>query len=76
MDQHIIRRDAGLSGVDELALGYPFTGKTDIGALADDSRTLAAELQSDWSEMLRGGLHHDFPDPRTAGEEDVVETAP
>ncbi len=73
-DQHVVRRDAGLPGVQQLRPGDAAGRDLQVGVAGDNRRTLATQFQGDRSEVPRGGRHHDLADFRTAGEEGVVKT--
>jgi hypothetical protein len=72
-DQHIVGRDAGLPGIQQLAdddaLGRLLQGV--VGA--DDGRRLAAELQGHRRQVVRGHAHDVVADLGRAGEQQVVE---
>lgn len=71
--QHVVGRDAGLSGVEALAEGDPLGGVLHRHAVGDDRRRLAAQLQGDRGQVLGGGAHHVLADAGGAGEQQVVE---
>ena len=71
MDQHIVRGDTGLSGVDAFAEGDAFGRNLQIGCRIDDDRVFAAQLQGDGDEVLRGVLHDQAAGRRLAGEGDL-----
>ena len=71
--QHVIGRDAGLAGVEELAESQPSGRQGDVGALIHDTRAFAAQLQADRRQMLRGLFHHQLAHGYAAGEKDVIE---
>lgn len=58
IDQHVIRRDAGLPGVEPLAGGQPRGGFIQREIATDNRRRLAAQLQRDRHQMLGGSGHH------------------
>ena len=71
--QHVIRRDAGLPGVEQLAVGNLDSGVIEVAGLVDDAGRLAAELQRH-RRQVGGGFGSDLaPDGGGAGEEQVVE---
>jgi hypothetical protein len=72
VNQHVVRGNAGLAGVEELSEHNPLGGHVQVGALIDDARTLAPELQSDRREMPGGRRHDDAADGAVAGVEDVI----
>ncbi len=73
MHQRVIRRDAGLAGVEKFA-GCNARGCPGQGiAVADDGRGLAAQFQGDRGEIGRGGRHHLAADGCRAGEQQVVQ---
>ena len=71
--QHVVRRDAGLPGVDQLAEHDAFHRVFEARAGADDRRRLAAQLQRHRGEVGRGRAHHVVADRGGAGEQQVVE---
>ncbi len=73
MGEHVVGRDAGLTGVVELSPDDAPGGDVEIGVLVDDARALAAELERDRRQVLGGGLHDDAADRAVARVEDVVE---
>lgn len=71
--QQIIRRDAGLPGIQALAPCDAPCGDIDFGVAIDDARAFAAEFEYDGSQMPGCGGHDGASERRTAGEEyDVV----
>ncbi len=70
---HVVRRDAGLSGVQELAPRDAACGDVQVGGLVHDDGGFAAEFQRDAREGLRGGRHDLAAHGGTAGEEHVIE---
>ena len=73
VDDHIVRSDAGLTGVEELRPGDPLGGHLDVGVGGDDGGALASELEGDRREVLGRRPHHDATDLAITGVEDVVE---
>jgi hypothetical protein len=71
--QHVVRRDAGLPGVDRLAEQDALDRRLEARARADDGRRLAAELQRHRRQVGRGRAHHLVADRGGAGEQQVVE---
>ncbi len=71
--QHVVGRDAGLPGVDELAPGDARGGHLEVGALVDQARALAAQLERDRREVLGCRGHHHLGHALVTGVEDVVE---
>ena len=69
----MIRRDAGLSGVQELAPRNPLRGKIQLGVGIDNAGTLSAEFKRKRSEVLRRGTHHGASAAGPACIENVVE---
>ncbi len=73
MDQHVIRRDARLPRVDELAPGDARGGHVDVGALVDQARALAAEFQRHRRQVPGRRRHHDARHALVSRVENVVE---
>ncbi|MNY45943.1 hypothetical protein D3C86_1810810 [compost metagenome] len=71
--QHVVRGDAGLAGVEQLAHHDALHGVVEIGMRADDGRRLPAQLQRHRREVGGGGAHHVMADVGRAGEQQVVE---
>ena len=71
--EHVVRRDAGLPCVEELAPDDPPRGDADVRRRLDDAGRLAAELERDRDEVRRGGGEDFAADGGAAGEEDRVE---
>ena len=71
--QHVVRRDAGLPGIEKLAPDNALGGDLEVRVGRDDAGALAAKLERHGCQVLCGGLHHDAPDARTASEENAVE---
>ena len=72
VDEHVVGGHTGLTRVHELAPRDPASGHIEIGALVDDHRALAAELERHRREVLGRSRHHDSTDRSVAGVEDVV----
>jgi hypothetical protein len=72
-NQQVVRTDAGLATVELLCGRKLGRDLLYIGTLVDDDRRLAAELERNRREMLRGGRHDELADARAAREEDVIE---
>ena len=72
----VVGRDAGLSGVEQLAAHDALDGARQIAVGMHDRRRFAAELQRDRHQVLRRGRHHLLADRGRAGEQDVVEGQP
>ena len=62
VDEHVVGRDAGLAGVEELAPGDPAGGDVEVGAGVHVGGRLAAQLEDGRGEVLGGGLRHDAAD--------------
>lgn len=71
--QHVVRRDAGLSGIEQLAVGDALGRLLEIGRGVDDRGGLAAELERDRRQVTSRGLRDQPPDPGRAGEHEVIE---
>ena len=72
MHENIVRGDAGLPGIQELALGDPLAGQAHVRIGAHDGGALTSKLQRDGSEMPGSSLHHDLSHPRATGKEYIV----
>ena len=72
INQHVIRCNAGLAGIQGLAPGEALRGQLEVGVGRDDAGALAAQLQHHGGQVLGGGFHHEVPEGRAAGEEDDV----
>ena len=72
LDEHVVRGDADLSGVEVLAPGDASRGRVEIHIVIHDARALAAQFQRDGRELLRGRLGDDAPHRSATGIEDVV----
>ena len=71
--QHIIRRDADLSGVDQLGPRDALGRDVDVGVGRDDHRALPPEFEGDRSEVRGGAFVNLAPDLGAAGEQEMVE---
>ena len=71
--QHVVRRDADLTGVDQLGPRDALGGDVDVGVGRDDHRALAAQLQGDRRQVLRRALVDLAADLGAAGEAQPVE---
>ena len=72
VDEHVVGRDAGLAGVEELPPRDAAGRDVEVGAGVHVGGRLAAELERGRREVLGGGLGDDPADRGRAGEEDVV----
>ena len=73
VDVDVVRRNAGLSGIDELPKRNASGGKGQVGGFIDDGGTFPAQLQGDWGQVLTGRSINGFSNAGAAGKEDVVE---
>ena len=73
MNEDVVGCDAGLAGVEELAVRDSARGAVEIDRLVDDRRALPTKLESDGREVLRRRFHDDARHVRAARIEDVVE---
>lgn len=71
--EDVVGRDAGLTGVEELAAGEPVGDDGQVGPAVDERRGFPAQFERDRGEVFGGGPHHDAADGAVAGVEDVVE---
>jgi len=71
--QHIIRRDARLPGVEQLAERNPPRGERQVSIPCDNHRAFAAQFQRCGGQMLRRAAKHLLPDVTASGEENLVE---
>lgn len=71
--EHIIRRDAGLPGVQVFAEGEALCRQGEVCGLVNDARAFAAQLQRHGREPARGLFHHQPANGHTAREKDIVE---
>ena len=69
----VIRRDAGLAGVEQLAEGEARRYRGEVAGRIEDRRRFAAQLQGHRRQVLRCRLGHHSSDGGGAGEEQVVE---
>ena len=72
-DERVVRRDARLAGVEELADRDLRRNGFERAVGVDDHRRLAAELQRHRRQVLRRRLRDEAADRRGAGEEQMVE---
>ncbi len=72
--ERMIRRDAGLPGIEVLAPSDALGGFVDVGAAINDGGALATQLQRNRHQLLGGHRHDGPPHALTAGEEHMVET--
>ena len=54
--QRIVRRDAGLAGIEQFAVGDALGGLVEIGGAVDDRGRFAAEFQRDRRQIASGGF--------------------
>ena len=73
VDEHVVRRQAGLTRIEELPPCDPLRRGTHVRRRVHDCRRLASQLQGHRRQVLGGGRHHLATDRCTAGEEDVIE---
>ncbi len=71
--EHVVGRDAGLTGIHVLPEHQPPGREVDVGCLVHDSRAFPAQFQRDRGQMFRRGFHDDPAHRDAAGKEDVVE---
>ncbi len=71
--QHVVRRDAGLPGVEQLGPRDPAGRDVQIGVGQHHDRALAAEFQRHRRQRRRGRRHDLAADLGAAGEQRVVE---
>ncbi len=73
VNERIVRRDAGLTGVEHLAEHHAARGQRNIGGFVHNHGAFAAELQRERGQV-RGRALHDRPSDRwRTGEENIVE---
>ena len=72
-DEQIIRRDAGLARVQQLAEGNAPGGQGNVGALIHDDGAFAAQFQQNGGQVDAGLFHDQAAHRHSAGEEDAVE---
>ena len=68
LHQEAIGTDAGLAGIAELGCHRAFHRRIEIGVFEHQEGRVAAKLQRDLLDMLRGICHQATPDFRGAGE--------
>ena len=73
MNQCVIRCDAGLTAVDQLAKGDPRCRVIHRVTLFDDHRRFAPQFQRYGHQIPAGGLHDLAPDGGAAGEDQMIE---
>ncbi len=73
VDQRIVRGDAGLARIGQLAEGDIGDIRLGRSTRGHDHRGLAAKLQGDRDQIIGGRAHHRLAHRRAAGEQDVVE---
>ena len=71
--QHIIRRDARLPGVEQLAERNPSRGERQVSIFRDNHWAFAAQFQRCGGQMLRRAAKHLLPDVTASSEENLVE---
>ena len=71
--QHIVGSDAGLPGIDQLAVGHLERSGLHIAVLRNDAGRLAPELQRGGRQVHGCRLRHTPPHGRGAGEQQMVE---
>ena len=67
---HAARRRAALAGGAERRPDDALDGEVEVGVVHDDDPVLAAELEVDVLEAVRGGLRHEHARLARAGERD------
>ena len=70
--QHIVRRNTGLAGVKQLAVGDPDCGFLKIARSVDHTRGFSAKLQRGGRQVGRSGLRHHTTNSGRAGKKQVV----
>ncbi|MDT4840852.1 hypothetical protein FQZ97_746860 [compost metagenome] len=73
VDEQIVRRHAGLPGIDGLHLQYPRRRRLQVIVLADDNGRLAAQLQGHRGQIARCRLHDPPPRFGRASKDQMVE---
>ena len=73
MQQHVVRGDAGLAGIGQLAVGDVRRDAIERLPAIDQHWRLAAEFERHRHELLAGGAHHRAADRGAPGEEEVIE---
>ena len=76
MNQDIVRRNAGLSRVDEFAEGDLPRGIFKICPSSYDGRTLSTKFKRYGYKVLRGVPHDVLSGFRASGEKDIVKVGP
>ncbi|MNS75534.1 hypothetical protein D3C72_1090560 [compost metagenome] len=71
--QHVVWGDAGLAGVEGLAEGDALGGAVQRYVGRDYGWRLAAQLQGDGGQVVRGSQHYLAPHAGGAGEQQVIE---
>ena len=71
--QHIVRRDAGLPGIEQLAVGDALGRLLEVGERVDDRRRLAAELERHGREVAPPRPPRPAGRPGRAGEDQMIE---
>ncbi|MNE10509.1 hypothetical protein D3C80_1032260 [compost metagenome] len=72
-NEHIVRCQADLSGVVQLA-GDDFAHRRGkVGGTGDNGRRLATQFQGHWHQVFGGRAHHVLTDAGSTGEQQVVE---
>ena len=72
MKHQVVRRNAGLAGIEALSPGDPLRGHPEIGILVHDARALSAQFENHRCQILCGSSHHKTAQRRASGEEDDV----
>ena len=73
VQQHVVRRDARLAGIGQLAVGDVGCDPLERLPAIDQHGGLAAELECHRHEVLAGGAHHRAADRGAPREEQVIE---
>ena len=68
----VIRCDAGLTAVQEFAEYDSACRQLNVGRLVDDARTLPAQLQGKWGQVLCRLLHHQLSHTLASGKKDKI----
>ena len=71
--QRVIRRDAGLAGIEQLAVGDALRGFREIGGAVDDGGRFAAEFERDRRQIAPGRFGDETADAGRAGEDQMIE---
>ena len=61
--QRVVRRDAGLAGIEQLGIGDALRGLVEIGGAVDDRGRFAAEFQRHRGQVAPGGFGDDAGRP-------------